>query len=90
LELHRIDCESSHGLLDNYHFLIRKGREFAAEELKPARLLNGEDLKRLGMKPGPEMKPILEDAYELQLENKIRTKGEALTWAKERLEGKAS
>ena len=85
LELHRIDCESSHGLLDNYHFLIRKGKEFEAEELRPVRLLNGEDLKQLGMKPGPEMKPLLEGAYELQLENKLRTKGEALEWAKEHL-----
>lgn len=85
LELHRIDCLSSHGLLDNYHFLIKRGEEFSAEVLKPVRLLNGEDLIGLGMNPGPGMKPILEEAYELQLENKIRMKEEALEWAKGRL-----
>ena len=81
LELHRIDCQSSHGLLDNYRFLNEKILEFKKEELKPKPLLRGDDLLELGMKPGPAMKPILEEAYELQLENRIRTKEEARSWA---------
>src|SRR5438034_10848711 len=28
LELHRVDCEGSHGMLDNYEFLLRKRDEF--------------------------------------------------------------
>ena len=82
LELHRIDCESSHNLLDNYQFLRKKIEEFQEEELKPKPLLNGDDLQSLGMKPGPAMKPILEEAYELQLEKRIQTKEEALAWAR--------
>lgn len=85
LELHRIDCESCHGLLDNYQFLQKKIEEFRKEELKPKPLLNGDDLLDLGMKAGPPMKPILEEAYELQLENRIRTKEEALAWARKRM-----
>jgi len=85
LELHRIDCESSHGLLDNYDFLTKKGEEFKQQELKPKPLLNGDDLLELGMKPGPAMKPILEEAYELQLEHRIQSKEEARRWAQERL-----
>lgn len=88
LELHRIDCESSHGLLDNYHFLKDKIEEFKKEELKPKRLLTGDDLVELGMKPGPEMKPILEEAYVLQLESKLRTKEEAREWARAKIVSK--
>lgn len=85
LELHRIDCESSHGLLDNYHFLKAKLEEFAKEELKPKPILTGHDLLSLGMKPGPAMKPILEEAYELQLEKKFQSKEEVLSWAKKKM-----
>ncbi len=87
LELHRIDCESSHGLLDHYEFLKRKVVEFRQEELKPKPLLTGDDLKELGMKPGPPMKPLLEEAYELQLEKRIQTKEEAHHWARKKIKG---
>jgi len=33
LELHRVDCESSHRMLDNYEFLLRKREEFASEPM---------------------------------------------------------
>ena len=35
LELHRVDCLASHGLLDNYEFLKRRRDEFANEPLIP-------------------------------------------------------
>ena len=35
LELHRVDCESSHRMLDNYEFLLRKREEFANEPIIP-------------------------------------------------------
>jgi len=85
MELHRIDCEASHGLLDNYHFLKKKIEEFRQEELKPKPLLTGDDLLELGLKAGPAMKPILEEAYELQLENRLQSKEAARIWAREKL-----
>ena len=85
LELHKIDCQSSHGILDNYDFLKEKILDYQKEELKPKPVLTGDDLKELGMHPGPEMKPILEEAYELQLENRIRTKDEARDWARKKI-----
>lgn len=85
LELHRIDCQSCHGLLDNYYFLQKKAEEFKKEELRPKPLLNGHDLQALGMKPGPAMKPLLEEAYELQLENRFEDKEKALEWAQRRV-----
>lgn len=78
LELHRIDCMASHGMLDNYHFLIDQVKRYAQEDLKPKRLVNGYDLMDLGMKAGPAMKTVLEEVYELQLEGTVKTKDEAL------------
>lgn len=85
LELHRIDCLSCHGMLDNYQFLQEKIRQFAEEDLKPKAFLNGHDLMTLGMPAGPEMKPVLEEAYVLQLEKQLNSRDEALEWARRRL-----
>lgn len=85
LELHRIDCQASHGILDNYYYLQDKMKEFAAENLKPQPFVTGHDLIALGMKPGPRMKPILEEAYELQLEGQFKDSEQALDWLKKKL-----
>lgn len=90
LELHKIDCESSHGKLDNYYFLKEKLKEFAKEELKPKPLVNGHDLMALGMKAGPAMKPLLEELYELQLEGKFKDHQEALEIARQRIAAKSN
>src|SRR6266446_6093863 len=42
LELHRVDCVSSHGMLDNYEFLHRKQEEFAHEPIIPPSLVRGD------------------------------------------------
>lgn len=83
LELHRIDCLASHGQLQLYRFLKRKLKEFKHEELKPKRLINGDNLIALGIKPGPIMKEILEEAYALQLEGKIKSRDGAFSWVNE-------
>ncbi len=82
LELHRVDCSSSHGALDNYDFLKAKAEEFANEPLIPPPLLTGHDLIKLGWKPGPHFKPVLEEAETLQLEKTLTTPEEALAWLK--------
>ena len=55
LELHRVDCASSHRMLDNYEFLLRKREEFANEPIIPPPLVRGDDLIALGLKAGPEI-----------------------------------
>jgi poly(A) polymerase len=82
LELHRVDCESSHRMLDNYEFLLRKREEFANEPIIPSPLVRGDDLMALGLKPGPKFGEILEAVETCQLEGTLRTREEALEWIK--------
>ncbi len=82
LELHRVDCTSSHGLLDNYEFLKAKREEFASEPLIPPPLITGRDLIALGMKPNPGFAEILETVESRQLEKTLTTRDEALAFVK--------
>ena len=78
--MHKIDCLASHGKLELFRFLKRKLKEFKREDLKPKRLITGDDLISLGIEPGPIMKEILEEAYALQLEGKLKSQTEAIKW----------
>jgi tRNA nucleotidyltransferase/poly(A) polymerase len=78
LELHRLDCTSSHGHLENYQFTKAKFEESPPEVLRPPRLLSGDDLKEAGYRPGPAFAPMLEAVEDAQLESKIHTREEAL------------
>jgi poly(A) polymerase len=80
LELHRVDCASSHGMLDNYEFLKQKREEFANEPIIPPPLVRGEDLIALGLKPGPKFGEILEAVETRQLEGELTSHEEALDW----------
>ena len=78
LELHRLDCLSSHGHLENYEFMKDRFEHCPAEEIKPLRLLTGSDLIAAGYRPGPQFSEMLEAAEDAQLEGRVRTKEEAL------------
>jgi poly(A) polymerase len=82
MELHRVDCASSHGMLDNYEFLLKKREEFANEPLIPPPLVNGRDVLALGLSPGPKIGEILEAVQTRQLEGALATREEALEWMK--------
>lgn len=82
LELHRVDCQGSHRMLDNYEFLLRKREEFANEPIIPPPLVCGDDLIALGLKPSPKFGEILEAVETRQLEGTLRTREEALEWVK--------
>jgi hypothetical protein len=82
LELHRVDCQGSHRMLDNYEFLVRKREEFANEPIIPPPFVRGDDLIALGFKPGPKFGEILEAVETRQLEGSLRTREEALEWVK--------
>ena len=78
LELHRVDCLSSHGHLDNYEFMKQRREETPVEVIRPKRVLNGNDLIAAGYAPGPEFSRMLEIAEDAQLEGTVQTAEEAL------------
>ncbi len=86
LELHRIDCESASGILDNYHFICDKLKELEEEggtELPPP-LVTGGDLIKLGYKQGPLFSKILSVVQEHQLADELKNKQQAINWIKEK------
>jgi len=78
LELHRLDCLSSHRNLENYEMARRMLAETPAEEIKPAPLLRGEDLIAQGYTPGPQFKTMLRTVEDAQLEGLIHNRTDAL------------
>ena len=87
LELHRVDCLASHGNVDNVSFIRKRLDEFARQQIKPVPLLRGNDLILLGMTPGPLFTTILREIYDLQLDEKIATRDEAIEVVKNRWRG---
>ena len=83
LELHRLDCESSHRMLQNYEFVKAKRAELGTEQIAPPRLLTGRDLIAAGYQPGPEFGRILNAVEDAQLEGRVRTREEALEFARQ-------
>jgi len=90
MELHRVDCLGSHGLLDNHEFLRGKQVEFSNAPLIPPPLITGRDLIASGYKPGPQFKKILDAVQAMQLEGAFSTPEEALVWIKAQNEFPAS
>ena len=80
LELHRLDCLSSHRKLDVYDFVRQKLDEFTAEELRPDPLVDGSDLLALGYSQGPIFGRILASVREQQLDGSLNTRQEAVAY----------
>jgi poly(A) polymerase len=86
LELHRLDCLGSHGRLDVYDFLVAQAEELKHQpQIRPP-LLTGNDLIKLGMKPGPAMGALLAELRERQLQDELKTPPAARRWAKAKVE----
>src|SRR5438874_11190634 len=77
LELHRLDCLSSHGQLDSYRFVERFLDDTPPEQVRPPPLLTGADLLAMVYRPGPRFAQILRGVEDAQLEGQIRTEEEA-------------
>jgi poly(A) polymerase len=82
LELHRVDCLSSHRDLENYNFCLQRLEEFKNEPAPAPSLINGKDLIALGYKPGPIFTEILRSVEDLQLEGTIESREKALDYIK--------
>ena len=81
LALHRVDCLSSHGELDNYAFCKTALETLEPEQIRPVPLINGRDLIAMGQKPGPAFKLVLRAVEDAQLEGRVTRRDEALALA---------
>ncbi len=90
LELHRLDCLSSHRMLDNYDFVRRFVAETPAEIIRPPRLLSGDDLIAMGLEPGPDFKELLRSIEDAQLNDAIHTREEAVDLLKSLVSNRAT
>jgi poly(A) polymerase len=77
LALHRLDCLSSHLQLESYEFVRRFIDITPPEQVRPERLLTGNDLLAMGFRPGPVFSQILRALEDAQLEGQVRTHEEA-------------
>jgi poly(A) polymerase len=83
LELHRLDCESSHGDLGLYDFTRTKIAGLQPEAIRPAPLITGEDLIAAGYSPSPKFKEILSAVEDGQLEGNWDSKDAAMKFVSE-------
>lgn len=85
-ELGRI-CRESPPDLEFYQWIRSKALEMQIEQSKPQPLVMGRDLiSKFGLKPGPNFKPLLDLAYDKQIEDETLTKIDLLTLIKEKLQ----
>lgn len=82
LELHRLDCRSSHGGFDAYEFVRAAQARIPPDELHPPRLLTGQELIAMGYPPGPLFKDILHAVEEAQLEGALAEPEAARAWVR--------
>jgi poly(A) polymerase len=78
LELHRLDCESSHRNLRLYNFTREKMNALPPDEVRPKPLVRGEDLIAAGYSPGPLFKVILTIVEDAQLDGSLKSTEEAM------------
>jgi len=87
LELHRLDCLASHGMLDAYQFVQRFLEETPPAQVRPARLVSGDDLKQMGLAPGPQFREILRAVEDAQLDGRLASRAEALAFIRQNYQG---
>jgi len=84
LALHRLDCLSSHRHLESYEFVRRFLEVTPPDQVRPERLLTGDDLQEMGFRPGPLFAEILRTLEDAQLDGRIRTREEAEEFVRKR------
>jgi len=80
LELHRIDCLSSHGQLDSYEYSREQLHSMPPESIRPTPLITGQDLIEAGYEPGPRFKEVLGAVEDAQLEGRLTSREAAMEY----------
>ena len=87
LEMHRLDCLSSHRDLTLYEFAKEKLESTPPEQIRPEPLVTGHDLIAAGYPAGPRFKNILSEVEDAQLEGAVKSKEEAMEFVRQRFGG---
>ena len=85
MELHRLDCLSSHGKLDTYNYIRKFQKSLAEEPVLPRPWITGRELLDLGLKEGKALGSWLQAAYDAQLEGRFESRESLLTWLEEEI-----
>jgi len=83
--LGRTTPETQSGVYEAGEWLLEQSQKLKVATKPLEHLLQGRDLIALGLQPSPQFKSILQKVYEMQLEEKITTKEEALGYVRDRL-----
>ena len=84
ITLGEADALSATGDLDAINFIREKQQEIEPEVIKPVPLITGKDLIDLGFKPGPSFGIIIEEIEDLQLEELLIDKKDAIKYINSR------
>ena len=82
LELHRIDCLSSNGIVESYEYVREKLLAMPPEAIRPAPLITGRDLIEAGYAPGPRFKEVLAAVEDAQLEGRLTSREAAMEYVR--------
>lgn len=72
------DPYAPHHVINPHELLSKMYTGMRQEDLHPEKFVTGEDLIRLGLRPGPEFKGILDHIENAQLRGDVKSKAEAL------------
>jgi poly(A) polymerase len=84
MALHRLDSLSSNGRTEAYNIVTKFLSETPPEQVRPARILGGDDLLRMGYSQGPLFSEILRAVEDAQLEGEIETSADAEAFVRAR------
>ncbi len=77
-----LDAFASSSYLGFWHFCRHAMSTLTATEIRPPRLIGGNDLILLGLEPGPTFKTILKEIEDLQLDGALQSREQALEYVK--------
>jgi len=82
MEVAFMDAMASSSYLGFWHFCKHAMSTMTAQEIRPPRLIGGDDLKELGFTPGPRFKAILKDVEDQQLDGLLANRDDALEYVR--------
>ena len=89
LQVHAAVCAARGRSADAGEFAWRRRDEIPPDQVAPPPLVSGNDLRRLGLRPGPRFKRILDALYDEQLDNRLTDRRQALARLADLASGKA-